>query len=394
MKSLSFLMLFCVLAPAAFSQTKTLRVVKAGSKSVSILDGERFSRNSWTLSPAIKPDVFMADRTRKPKWVTFYTDIDSIRVKVLPGTRYNFVILLNGKDSCHTQIASAIAPEVREERRRKPDTIPFTLSAFNAIHVKAIVNSVDTLNFHFDVGSFDFRITKEAILKKTSLLPNRNDVLSGKAKANYNQIAPVSNLRMGNMTWENPEIVPTDLTAHDMDGRFGWNLFEGKTVEINYDLSCLVIHPKLPKQVKGYVRSELGFIESFVCMKGHISAGLRSFTGYFLMDTGSDQAMILDSAWMARQHFPKDSLTLIRTSSLKDPRGVTYETKTVLVPAITLNGFGLTDVPAYLLNSRNPTGFEVNYLGNDLMKRFNMFLDFKNDEVYLKPNQLMKVAYR
>jgi len=25
------------------------------------------------------------------------------------------------------------------------------------------------------------------------------------------------------------------VTAHEMDGRFGWNLFEGKQVEIDYD---------------------------------------------------------------------------------------------------------------------------------------------------------------
>ena len=389
----SFLILLLLLASPAFCQRKAMRIIKASSKSVSVRDGARFAKNSWALSPEAKPDIFTADRTRKTKWVTFYTDIDSIRVKVKPGTRYDFVILFNGKDSCHTQIASAIPPEGKEEHKKGSDTIPFTLSAFNAIHVKAIMNNRDTLNLHFDVGSFDFRLTKDAILKKTDLLPNRQDVLAGKAKANYNQMAPVTTLRMGSITWQKPDIVPTGLTSYGMDGRFGWNLFEGKTVEVNYDRDYLVIHPKLPKGLKGYVRSELEFMESFVCMKGQLTAGLRRYNGYFLMDTGSDQALILDSAWTAKQHFPKDSLTLLRTSSLKDPRGVVYETKTVLVPAVTLNGFELTKVPAFLLGSRNPVGFEVNYLGNDLLKRFNLFLDFKNDAVYLKPNQLMKTAY-
>lgn len=386
--------LFSFLIHSAFSQSMTGRVVRASSKKVTVNDGGRITKDSWTLSPQIKPDVFTADRTRKTKWVTFYTDLDSIRVKVNPGTRYDFVILLNGKDSCYTQIASAIAPESKQEIQKIPDTIPFTLSAYNAIQVKAIVNGMDTLNLHFDVGSFDFRFTKEALLKRTSLVPNRNEVLSGKVKADYNHLNPVTILQMGSITWKNPEIVPTGLTSYDMDGRFGWNLFEGKSVEINYNKHCLVIHPKLPKQMKGYVKSDLEFMESFVCMKGAIQIGAHNYNGYFLMDTGSDQAMILDSSWVARQHFPKDSLKLIRTSSLKDPRGVTYETRTVQVPHIILNGFTLTNIPAYMLSSRNPVGFEVNYLGNDLLKRFNMILDFKNDAVYLKPNQLMSVAYR
>jgi hypothetical protein len=385
--------LFSLWISSAFSQSKS-RIVKAGSKTVTINDGGRIAKDWWTLSPEAKPDIFTADRTRKTKWVTFYTDIDSIRVKVKPGTRYNFVIVLNGKDSCYTQIASAIAPEEKTDHRKTPDTIPFILTAYNAIHVKALINATDTLNLHFDVGSFDFRFTKDAILNKTQLLPDRNDVLAGKSKGDYQHLNPVLSLKMGSMTWKNPEIVPTGLTAHDMDGRFGWNLFEGNMVEINYDKNCLIIHSELPKQMKGYVRSELEFMESFVCINGVIKIGANNYPGRFLMDTGSDQAMILDKDWTARQQFPEDSLKLIRSSTLKDPRGVSYETKIVEMPGLKLNGFELRHIPAYMLSSKNPVGFEVNYLGNDLLKRFNMILDFKNDVVYLKPNGFMKVQYR
>jgi len=47
-----------------------------------------------------------------------------------------------------------------------------------------------------------------------------------------------------------------------MDGRFGWNLFEGKQVEIDYDRNLLIIHSALPKALKGYVRSKLNFMHS------------------------------------------------------------------------------------------------------------------------------------
>jgi len=58
-----------------------------------------------------------------------------------------------------------------------------------------------------------------------------------------------------------------------------------------------------------------------------------------------------------------------------------------------INGFDLTNIPTCILGGKNPTGFEINYLGNDLLKRFNIILDFKNDRMYLKPNKLMGVAY-
>ncbi|WP_295716213.1 hypothetical protein [Mucilaginibacter sp.] len=392
MKYLNLLISF-LLVQSVFAQSK-LPVIKATSKNVTINDGGYLDKNAWTLSPKTKPDIFTADRTRKTKWVTFYTDIDSIRVKVKPGTKFNFIVLLNGKDSCYTQIVSAIPPEDKLRKIvAKDDTIPFTLTSFNAIAVKAVINNTDTLNLHFDVSSFGFHFTRDAILKKTKLLSNQPDALAGKTKPDYNNLNKVVKLQMGNTVWNAPEILPTTTTAHDMDGRFGWDLFEGKIVEIDYDHHLLIIHSELPKTLKGYTRSKMEFIHSFACIKGTFEIEGKKYTGNFSMDTGSDQAIILDNTWAAKQNFPKD-LRLIKLSVLSDPRGVKYETKIVLSPLLKIDDFRLTNIPTLMVGSLNPTGLEINYLGNDLLKRFNIILDFKNDCLYLKPNQLMSLKYR
>jgi hypothetical protein len=183
-----------------YGQAK-LPVIKATSKKVAINDGGVLDKDAWSLSPKIKLDVYTAERSHKPKWVTFHTDIDSIRVIVKAGTRFNFVVLLNGTDSCYTQIASAIPPEDKQQSRiAKTDTIPFTLTAYNAIAVKTVINNTDTLTLHFDTGSWDFRLTKDAILKKTKLLAGQ----SGSATPNYNNLAKVFKLQMGNTVWTNP----------------------------------------------------------------------------------------------------------------------------------------------------------------------------------------------
>src|SRR5882672_4687435 len=172
MKYLHLLIPF-LFVQSIFAQSK-LPVIKATSKSVAINDGGYLDKNAWSLSPKIRPDIFTADRTRKTKWVTFYTDIDSIKVKVKPGSRYDFIVLLNGKDSCYTRIASAIPPKsTLKSNIAANDTIPFTLTSFNAISVRSVINDTDTLTLHFDASSFDFDLTKDAILKKTKLLSNQ-----------------------------------------------------------------------------------------------------------------------------------------------------------------------------------------------------------------------------
>jgi len=305
MKNYCIFMLLC-LTQAALAQQK-LPVIKATSKRVAINDGGYLDKNAWSLSPKTKLDVFTADRTRKTKWVTFYTDIDSIKVKVKPGTRCNFVVVLNGKDSCFTQIASAIPPDAAVKSNvAMHDTIPFILTSYNAIAVKAIVNGTDTLTIHFDTGSWDFRLTKDAILKKTKLLSNQPGVLAGTTNPDYNNLNKVFKIQMGHLVWNNPEVGVTTLTAHEMDGRFGWNLFEGKCVQIDYDKSIIIIHSKLPNKLKGYAKSKLNFRNSFIIAKGNFEIGKNKYPGNFLMDTGADQAIILDSAWAASRNFAAD----------------------------------------------------------------------------------------
>jgi hypothetical protein len=380
----------------ALAQT-TLRVIRATSKKITINDGGFLDKNAWTLSPGARPDVFTADRTRKTKWVTFYTDIDSIRIKVKPGGRYNFVILLNGKDSCYTQVASAITPEsMRENNVATHDTIPFTLTAYNAIAVKAVINNTDTLNMDFDASSFDFHLIPEAILKKTKLLANQPDALAGKSAPNYHKLNKATTLQMGNMVWHDVEILPAGANAHGMDGRFGWNVFEGKQVEVDYDKNIMIIHSKLPKNLKGYVKANIifGHAYSFPYIKSSFELAGKSYAGNFGMDTGSEQALVLDSAWITQQNFPDNYLKPLKSTILHDGAGKVYETKRVMVPTFQLSGFNLTNVPALIFNRHNPPGFEMNFLGNDVLKRFNIILDFKNDQLYIKPNHLISIKYQ
>jgi len=373
--------IFC----AAYGQSK-LPVIRANSKSVSIRDGAFFDKDRWNLNPAEKPDVYTADRTRETSFVTFYTDLDSIRVRVKPGSHFDFVILYKGKDSCYTRVESAIPPLNMIKLPAKADTISFTLTGYSAIAAKAIVDGKDTLTMHFDFSAFGFRLTKSAILQKTSLLPNRADVLSGKATANYRRMNKVHTLQLGTKIWQEPSVAATELTAHDMDGRFGWDLFDGLVVEINYEQSILVIHPRLPPGLKGYKHSKLHFIRSFPCAQGTFVANGRKYKSDFLMDTGTDLSLIIDSLWAAQSHFPAN-LQTVSSTILQDPRGNSYISRKVAVPAIQLSGFTNTGVPALLLGSQNPVGFPVNYLGNGLLKHFDLIADFQKDELYLRENR-------
>lgn len=369
-----FLLQAFILTTGLSLAQKKLPVIKANSKEVVINDAGYFDKNAWYLSPEAKPDIYVAARASKSKFVTFYTDIDSISVKLKPGSKFDFVILLNGKDSCYTRIVSSSSIKNSiQQSRGKIDTIPFKLTNYNAIHIKTIINNSDTLNMHFDVGTLGFRLTKNALSR-------------------FNE-KTIQKITMDSLAWDNPNLLTANNVAHEMDGRFGWQAFDGKIVEINYDKSIIIVYSKLPLHAKQYAKSNIHFIQSLFCVQASIQLAGKNYTGDFLFDSGSDLAMILDSTWMSLNQFPDDQ-KIIRKSSLSDGGGRKYETTIVLMPRVNVNGFVVENIPTSKLGFKSPVGYQINYFGNEFLKRFNTIIDLKNDCVYLKPNHLYNIAFK
>ena len=101
--------LFSLLLTRAFCQLgisqDKLPIIHATTNLVDIRDGNEFSKGEWTLALEYKPDVYTSGKIGET--VTFYTDVDSISCVVHPDSVFDFIILLNGKDSAYTQIKYA-----------------------------------------------------------------------------------------------------------------------------------------------------------------------------------------------------------------------------------------------------------------------------------------------
>lgn len=100
MKSKLFLLFTAaILTHSLFAQNK-VPIIKANSNKVDIKDDNNLRKNAWNIVPEANPDIYKTSA----KKVTFYTDIDSISFSINPKKQYDFVILLNEKDSARTRI--------------------------------------------------------------------------------------------------------------------------------------------------------------------------------------------------------------------------------------------------------------------------------------------------
>lgn len=105
MKGQIIILLFVLLGFAFRVTSQTLRVITASNAMVDVRDGKDFYEQNWKITPEFKPDVYESNKIGE--WVTFYTDIDSISFKIHPDSIYNFIIILNKKDTAYTQIKYA-----------------------------------------------------------------------------------------------------------------------------------------------------------------------------------------------------------------------------------------------------------------------------------------------
>ncbi|MCB0555458.1 MAG: transglutaminase domain-containing protein [Phaeodactylibacter sp.] len=103
-KILLSLTVMILLALQAKSQSE-LPVIHSRIDVIDIRDGNEFIKGNWSLAPEAKPDIYTSNKIGE--FVTFYTDLDSISYKIHPDSIYNFIILLNGRDSAYTQIKYA-----------------------------------------------------------------------------------------------------------------------------------------------------------------------------------------------------------------------------------------------------------------------------------------------
>ena len=375
MKILFFLILSVITCSVSVAQKK-IPVIKANSSKAIIIEGDDDKQN-WRIDPTIKPDVHVISKNTTPKWVKFYTDIDSLKVKLQPGKKFDFIVLLNGKDNCYTRLES---PAVKNYARQKPathDTIPFELTEFNNLKVKAVLNKKDTLDLKFDSGTTGLLLTNDAIKTKTHLTDPET---AG------------NTLQLGNLSWDSLQVYPVVLSGQGTDGRFGWDLFDGKVVEIDYDKNIFVVHTKRPAISKAHARFDMEYIHTLFCISGSLQVKDKKYPNRFLFDNGYQRTIMLDTTLMAEQQYPKD-LEVIKKVIMRNGQGKEVPVYTVNNERLNLGKNILLNIPVQLMTTANSAGFKTHILGNEVLKRFNTFLDFQDNVVYLAPNSLFDVPY-
>lgn len=365
-----------------FAQKK-IPVIKSNTLKVSIIE-DGLVKTVWNLDSTIKPDTYNTGKITKRKSIKLITDIDSIEIKLKPEQKFDFIVLYKHKDSCYTRFQ---APKRKSivNTKKDIDTISFVLTDKNNIVLKTIFNKKDTLNLVFDTGASGFHLTKEVIKKEY----NPND---SKEKITMSDLAK-NQFQIGNMIWNDQQIYPIGEIPEGASGLLGWDIFDEKIVEIDYDKNILILYDKKSKIDKKYQSFNLKFIREHFFITTQLQIKKQKFENIFLFDTGYQRTVLIDKDIARKQKYPDEKLHVIAQTTLKNSRNEDVKVVTLLNERINFGKYSLTNVPVQLLSTSNPLGFNAHFLGNEVLKRFNTILDFQQNVVYLVPNKYFYQEY-
>jgi hypothetical protein len=157
------------------------------------------------------------------------------------------------------------------------------------------------------------------------------------------------------------------------------------------------VHSVLPKNItrnKKFTQLKIEFFEDLFLVASEIKQNGVTNKALFLFDTGYQRTVMLDNDLLKEGKFPTEKMEIINKTVMKGAQGNEIPVITSNLNVLKIGKYQLKNVPVQQLTTHKPLkNKNIHILGNEVLKRFNLFLDFKNKVVYLKPNHFFKGNY-
>lgn len=362
---------------ASLFAQNNLPVIKATSRNVKIRDGAVL-KDWWYIVPEARPDVYWVDFPQKEQAVTFITDIDSISFVVKHGMAYDFVILVNGKDSAFTQIAGVYKHQINCTGSTGNDSIPFTLRD-NRIYFEGAINSSETLSIQFDLGAGMSNINAKSSYKVKMEFDSSVFLINSQGR-NKARLSSVNTITIGKLSFLQEAFIETKNMAKWEDAIVGNSLFLDKYLEIDYNNQLLIIHDSMPPLDSSWIKLDM-LLDGGV--RPMISAVLEldgaKYTDWYIFDTGNSGNGIISNELTARYGIYDKFNKIIGFAGRK----------IASIPKITIAGYSFEN-GTIVLEKPGANLLEKSVLGNKMLSRLNVVIDNRQGYLYLKPNKLFK----
>jgi hypothetical protein len=272
--------------------------------------------------------------------------------------------------------------------------IPFTLLTGGVIIIRATLdNHKDSLNFVLDTGSGGISLDSSTasylgVERKLSDKTVRGIAGIKNVEFTYNHTLNLEGVSVPNLDFHiNDYDILTSAYGIRIDGIIGYSFFRRFIVAIDYEKMVFeVLTPGTFKYPRGGYLLKPQF--STLPMQMASVRDNEDVTAKFYFDTGAGLCMLLNENLVQDSSLLRSKRKLYPTEA--EGLGGKKSMNLTVVKEVRVGPYKFRNVPVYVFNDEfNITQYPVlgGLLGNDLMRRFNIIVNYPEQQIYIKPNK-------
>ncbi|MBW3519183.1 aspartyl protease family protein [Flavobacterium sp. NKUCC04_CG] len=270
--------------------------------------------------------------------------------------------------------------------------IPFELTTYNNMLVPVILNNKDTVKLMFHTAADAVNLTESATMRVTLDFQRTDSVKSWGGDQNTSRFSPVNTVQLGTMVFENVPIWEDTNSGQGSDGKFGINLFEGKTITFDFEAQELLISDDLPLDITTYSKQPLIRENGYLFIEAVAAINDEVVVNKYMIHSGYAGSVLFDDVFVEKRGIA-DKLTVIDQKELRDSFGNVLKTQRAVLPQFRIGNILLDEVPVGFFSGALSRQ-KISIIGGDILKRFQMVMDTKREFIYLKSNALINDIYK
>jgi len=272
-------------------------------------------------------------------------------------------------------------------------TFPFVQLTGGIVILKAKIDDLtDTLNFVLDTGSGGISFDSATVDEHKWIRTKSNRTVRGIAGMKtvdftYKHTLNLPGLKVENLDFHiNDYNLLTSVYGVKIDGIIGYSFLRKYIVRIDYDSQKIdVYEPGLFKYPRGGYVIHPGF--NGLPFQTLTVRDERAILGKFIFDTGAGLCFLLS------QDFVDDSMFISKKRKILPTQAEGLGGKKLMditvLKDIILGPYHFKKVPVYIFSDEfNVTSYPFlgGLIGNDLLRRFNVIINYPEQIIFIKPN--------
>lgn len=273
----------------------------------------------------------------------------------------------------------------------------FTQLSGGIIIVRARIDDIpDTLNFVLDTGSGGISLDSETVATFKMVTEISDKTIRGIAGVKTVAFTNNHTLQLPGLAVEHLDFhinnydLLTSVYGVKIDGVIGFSFFRRYIVRIDYDsLKIEVLTPGTIKYPKGGYFMKPNF-SSLVFPHAEI-ADDQTFINRFIFDTGAGLCLLLSEDYVTDSMVLKKKRKRYPTQA--EGLGGKKTMDLTVIKSIKIGNYKFRKIPVYIFtDDYNVTNYPLlgGLIGNDLLRRFNVTLNYPDQSIFLKPNTHFK----